>query len=86
MLLCADNPNHADYKVFDASGKQISRVQTYNTNTKELSMVVVRNPDLFEEIKRHGGNPYIVDGNGIILEAVFVVPGSYAVDKDGKRV
>ena len=57
MLLDYQNPEHLKYRVFDKHGNQLNRVIRYNTQTKEVTLIIPGSYALDEK-------GYFVEENG----------------------
>ena len=79
MLLTATMPDATEFEIRDVTGRQVSGVMAYDTDTKELEML------LFDKT-----GPVVFPYGDNCYEPVTVqcfLPGSYAIDKrTGKRV
>jgi len=81
MLLKADPANMAKTaktKIFDAAGRKIPFCVSYDTDTKEIEMII--------QVTGIGDlNPSFLVSEGNIVKVKMILPDSYA-EVDGKRL
>lgn len=80
MLLKVGDPGIGRVAIKDAHGKTIPFVIAFDTETREVTMLVQAvSPD-------GNGRQSFAVGDGQVLEAKFIAPGAWAEDKDGNRL
>ena len=80
MIFDFNNPQHFGIRIFDYTGNKIKCVSKYNTDTKEITMTLPAGCGDIQTI-------CILENEKIFPKKIsFILEGSYAQDKNGKKI